>query len=174
MCHLRMKLYAVQFSLIIPHCGAGTVRCSSDRYKSGWNPAYMIRMAHPAYTLPGNSIKKLMFHDREYCLTVLAGIFSRRHFPTGHERHQLIAVAYPQNRYSHIQYRRIIMRGSRVIDTVWSACKNNPFIPLLFDLIRRNPIVWPDLGINVMFPHPSRDQLVILPAEIQNQYFLHE
>ena len=60
------------------------------------------------------------------------------------------------------------MRGAFFIYTGRTAGENDPFRGLLLDFARAN-VVPNDLGIDLAFAHPPRDDLGVLRTEIENE-----
>ena len=83
--------------------------------------------------------------------------------------HQLGAVADAQ--YRNPQFKYAFITGRRIITVyaVRAACKNNALGILLTDLLQAHGI-GVDFTVNVAFPDSSGDQLVILPAEVQDNH----
>ena len=62
------------------------------------------------------------------------------------------------------------MRRLLVIDAVWTACKNYALISGVFYLIKVY-FIRLDFGKNVLFTNSPCDELIVLPAEVENENF---
>ena len=169
----RVKLQAVNPPPVIAHRGAGALLRPGKHPEALRHPPDGIRMAHPHYAFRRNIRKQQMLPHLQHGFSVFAGISGASDFSARHPGDQLRAVTDPENRHAEIQNPGIIMRRRRIIDAVWSAGKNNALIARLPDLPEADLCVRPDFGIYLQFTHPSRDQLIVLSAEIQHQNPVH-
>src|SRR5215207_8923397 len=90
------------------------------------------------------------------------------HLPALHERHELHPITDAEYRYAEVEELGLDARSALLIDTVGTAREDDAlgvFRPYRF--YRR--IVWNHLRVDAAFPNAARDQLRVLPAEIEYQ-----
>lgn len=82
-------------------------------------------------------------------------------------RHQLRTIADPQNRDACLKDLLLIVGRRLIIDAVRPAREDDPFGLHLLYLLKAQR-VWMHFTIYIAFSDPARDQLIVLPAEVQN------
>ena len=107
-------------------------------------------------------------------LSVFPGtvLLRRADAATLHLCQQLAAVADAEDRYTQSKHTRIGPRRSGPIDAVRAAGEDDAAGVKTADFLQRH-VKRPNLAVDMLFPHTSRDQLFILPSKIQNQNLLH-
>src|SRR5687767_4186326 len=103
----------------------------------------------------------------EFAGTVFTTV-GKLHFAAELMRHQLHAVADPQNRKTEVKNRPIGMRGVARINAGRPSAENDSLRPARSDFVGRN-IESDNLRINLTFAHPARDHLRVLRPEVENQ-----
>ena len=168
MLHLRVELHPVQLFFFTLDSGIGGRRGMADGGKALRQAADIVHMAHPADGLLRQSLKKRAFgivvHRR---FAEFAGFGACDLTPQG-MAHHLQAVAQPQNGNPQPEYRRVHTGRPRLVYAVRSAGKDDPDGRKLPDLFH-GLLVGMHLAVYPQIPHPARNELVILPAEIQYQ-----
>ena len=84
---------------------------------------------------------------------------------------KLRAVAYPENGNPGLQQPRAELGRGVVIDAARSAGEDNPLIVFGYNFIRTDAVIILDLREDSRLADSPRDELAILPAEVQHQYF---
>ena len=129
-------------------------------------------MAHPADRLVGHILKK---HGALINLHPSLSVFadrSRLHTAAEKISHQLRAVADPQNRNAHFKNLPSASGSAFPVNTVRASRKNNAFGIHLLQTFQTDAI-GVNLTVNITFPNPSCNQLIILTAKIKhNDHFL--
>src|SRR5688572_12498183 len=90
------------------------------------------------------------------------------HFSAQLMRHQLHAIADPQNRNAEVKDRAIGMRGGARIDAGGSPAENKALGTARLDFVGGN-VESDDLRINLTLAHAARDHLRVLRPEVENQ-----
>ena len=170
--HLGVELHGVEAFRCILHRGARTVGRFGDDRKALGRLGDVVGVAHPDDAVGRYARKKRAFPG--YVQINLAVFRHRRGLDpaAAHPRHQLTAVADAEHRHAEVEDVLRIVRGGRVVNGIRPARKNNALVALLADF-RKVRGVGEDFRIDVRVAHAPGDELVILPAEIQNQNFFH-
>ena len=86
-------------------------------------------------------------------------------------RHELCPVADAQNRNAKGEYPGGILGGIVLIHAVGTAGENDTDVSLGADVVEGSGAGL-HLGVHAEITHAARNELVVLSAEIQNQYLL--
>ena len=175
MADLRMKLNAVKPPYLVRDCHMGAGGGMGRQPESGRNARHIVAMAHPGDALLREPLKNGTGPViPRYGFPVLSGgiLLRRRHLAAQHLGQQLTAVADAKDRDPQFKDRRIHLGRSRFIYAVRTPGKDDPDGGKRADLLQRHG-VWVDLAVDVTFAHPPGDQLIVLTAEIQDQYAFH-
>ena len=128
-------------------------------------------MAHPHRAFARHARIKLTFRiiDYQFCFSILPfrGFFDT---PAEDMNHQLRAVAKAENRHSEFKQLTRCSRRSLRIDAVRAAGQDNSLWIHGADLVKRRP-VGIDLTVDTALTDTSGYQLVILPAEVNDDDF---
>ena len=130
-------------------------------------------MAHPNYARFINVGKnlRLFFCNHKVDFAVF-GLFRSLNIAADHPRNKLTAVAYAEYGYPELQNLFCVVRRTHIKHGVRSAGKNNTFVIALFDFAERYGIRQ-YFRIDIVVAYTPRNQLIILTAEIEYKYFLH-
>ena len=165
---LRVELERIEALFIIRHGGVGAGLRMCDGDKARGQLVYLIRVAHEA--------KLLLIQPREeegrgvhahFSLAVLAG-GAGRDLAAERPRHELRAVAYAEHGDAQLKYLLVAVRRGGVIHAVGSAGEDDADGRDGAYLLRAYVAGAHD-GVHRALAHAPGDQLLILPAEIQNQ-----
>ena len=170
---LRVELNAVEPALIVAHCSARAVIGRSGYAEALGRGLYIVGMAHPADAILGHAVKQHAFLRVERYLAVLADASGGADLAASHPRHELASVADAQNGNAGGKYRRIKMRRSFVVHAVRPAGEDDAGVAGSLYLVKGDAVVALDLCENFVLTHSAGDKLIILPAEIQYQNFVH-
>ena len=169
MFYFRMKLYAIQLAFIINHCRDRAFACHGISLEAFRYFRNIIIVAHPANILAFNTFKQgtigLQFHGS---LTEFADT-STFNMSTQSMCHELMSIANAKNRYTQLKNTGINFRSFFSIYAVWSTCKNYTFWIFCLDLFKSIGIR-DNFAVNSAFSNSSGNQLIILAAEVNNQY----
>ena len=169
---LRMILDRVQ--ILLPALGGrhrAVVRVGSDLESRG-KLRYIVIVAHPADHGRREPLIKRRRDRIQYDLRPAVFTLRRTLYPAPeHVHHELGSVAQSQNRDAHLEQFLRRSGGSFQVDTVRSSGQDDALRIHFPDLIQRG-LVGTDLAIDLAFPHPPCDQLVVLTAEIDDDNFL--
>ena len=171
--HFRVKLHPVEPSPVIRHGSTGTLVGRSNALKTQRQFRNRIPMAHPADAFLRQILKQQAAGCFQYGLSVFSRLPGGRDPAAGKIRQQLVSVADPQDRDPQFQDSRVIAWSSRFVHASRAAGEDDATVSFLPDLRQTDPVIIPDLCIDILFPDTAGDQLVILPAEIQYQYLIH-
>ena len=166
--HLGMELQAVKAPPGVLGRRNLRIGCGSRNGKSPRQLADGIAVAHPAgrFLLHAGKEAFLLF-DEKFGEAVFA--FGRSDHPTAQRiHHELQTVADPQHRNSQIKDAAVRARGAFGVNAGRTAGQNDAFRRHRPDggkrkIGRLNP------AVHLLFPHPPRDELIVLRAEINNQ-----
>lgn len=171
--HFGVELYAVEAALLAAHGGAGAAVGMRNDAEAGRRAAHIVGVAHPADAFLRQAVEKRAVLGKKRHLAVLADAAGRADIAARHPSQQLVAVADTQHRDAKLQDTAVEVRGRLVIDAVWPARKDDAGIAGRADLRQRYPVVAAHLGIDVLLAHAARDELVVLTAEVKNEYLFH-
>ena len=170
---LGMELHAVEPAALVTHRGGGTFVGDGDGGEALRRMGDVVVVAHPANTFGGNIGKEDVVARVDLDLAVLTAVLSTLDHAACHVCHQLTAVADAEDRNTCVKNCRIKVGRVGIGYAVGTSRKDDAAVVLGFDLIDRDFIVRLDLGIDVLLTNTTRDQLVILTAEIKYEYLLH-
>ena len=170
--HFRVELHTVQPARgVLRRCHRAVGSVCHD-LEAGGRRFDIVVMAHPADILRRQSVEqragRIQVHQR-LAVFAFGGLGD---LAAQHVHHELAAVADAQHRDAPGVNFGINGRRIRQIGAVGATGKDDPLGIFGFDLgeIRAVRI---DLTVNITFTDAARDQLVILPAEVQyNDGFL--
>src|SRR5829696_7494233 len=127
-----------------------------------------VSVARPGLLLVGCAGEEaLVALDDQVGATVLPDL-DGPHLSALHERHELHSVTDAERRHAEVEEIRLHARSSLLIDTVGTSREDDAlgvFGPYLF----YGRVVWNHLRVDAAFPDAARDQLRVLPAEVEYQ-----
>ena len=169
---LRMELNRIQLPVRIfhgRHRADGRMRRDPEIQRGAFN---IVRVAHPADRLIRHIRKKRRGSVNLHLRLSVFTDRSRLHAASKKMCHQLGAVTDPQNRHPKFKNIHPASGGVLIINTVRASRKNNAF-GIHFPQPFQTDAAGMNLTINIAFPDPSCDQLIILTAKIKyNDHFL--
>ena len=169
MFYFRMELYAIKLAFIIDHCRDRAFACHGISLESFRYFRNIIVVAHPA-----NIPAFYAFEQRTICLQFHGSLAkfadtSAFNMSTQSMCHELMSIANAKNRHTQLENTGINFWSFFSIYAVWSTCKNYTFRIFRFDLFKRIGIR-NNLAVNSAFSNSSGNQLIVLAAEVNNQY----
>ena len=174
--HLRVELYAVEAPAFVGNGGIGAGVGVGDQRKAIRHLRHIVAVAHPGNGLLRDALEQLaagiVIGDG---LAVLPGgiLLGSRDLTAQRVRHQLAAVANAQDGNAQPEHRRVNVGRFLQIHAVGAAGENDAHGRKGANLVQGRGIRL-DLAVDVLLPHPSGDQLIVLSAKVQNQdFFLH-
>ena len=168
--NFRMRLQSVQLAFFVFHGGYRADRCMCRHFKALRGFTDIVCVAHPANGLIRYILKQTVFAvDIHFCSSIFA---DRRCFHLASQLvcHQLRTIADAQDRHSHFINFIGIPRRCFIVNAVWSAGEDDPLRILCLDLLKGQRVRL-HFAVHVAFPDSSGDQLIILSAEVQHDYF---
>ena len=164
--HFGMKLHAVEFLFGVLDGGDGVVRASGNRESCG-NFDHVVAMAVPDFQLVRNAREQFgLARDIQLRRAVFAS-GRRRHFSTQRMREPLHAVADPQYGNAELQHFGIALRRVLVVHRTRPAGQNDADRLECADFFELRG-ARQNRGKHLLFADASRDQLRVLPAEIED------
>ena len=167
--HLGMKLQTVKRQPPVLHrrhrAGVG----GGQRHEIGRRLRHLIAVAHPHVDLAGHAGEQFVgLRDAASRPAVLA---RRRPLDRAAQRlaGQVQAVADAQHRQAEAEDVRVALRRPRLVHARRPAGENQPLGGQLANPLGRD-VVSHDFAVDVLLPHPPRDQLGILRPEIEHQH----
>src|SRR5262245_1485202 len=91
-----------------------------------------------------------------------------RYYPVTKLQEHSHAIANAHERHGDVEHTGIEHRRPFSIHTGRSTRENNPLRPHLLDTLKRE-IIRMNLAIDLRLAHPSRDQLCVLTAKVENE-----
>ena len=147
----------------------------SGQSEPGGDLGHVVAMAHPGDALCGQAAEQgradvviglgLAVFPCRVCL-------GRGHPAAQMVRQQLAAIADAQHRDPQGEYCGVYLGRVGFVYAARPAGENDADRGKLADLLRCHG-VGVDLTVHIAFPDPPGDQLVVLSAKIQDQYFFH-
>ena len=171
--HFGVELHAVNLALFAfeRRHGTGARRGIRDDGKARGDFGDVIGVAHPADALFGNPRKEFTLaaaHD--LALAVFAGI-GMGHLAAERIGDELTAVTNAENGNPEIEYFFIHAGRTRFVYAVGPARENDADGRIFFDLFNAHRAGF-EVAVHFQIAHAARNELIVLPAEIQNQYSL--
>lgn len=171
MVDLRVELHRVDPAFLAFHRGAGTTLGRRGDGKAFRGLGDVVRMAHPANVFGPYVREKLRFaviSDDRAPVFADAGRTDRAAQDLSDH---LCAVADPEDRDAGFEERPSAKRRVLAVDAVRTTGQDDALVvsgkdPVEADRIRK------DLGVDVLLADAPRDELIVLSAEIEDQYFL--
>ena len=136
---------------------------------------HVVAVAHPGHADfpdPAEERAGRVKEGRRLAVFARGVVLRGRDAPAEHLRHQLAAVADAEDRHAQSKQAGIDLRRVRQIHAVRPAGENDADGIKAPDLLKRH-IVGMQLAIDLLLTHAAGDQLVVLPAEVEDQNLLH-
>ena len=174
MIDLRMKLHAVKLSVFVADSDRGADFGPRHQAEALRHLCHKVPVAHPGDALLRKSAEQSAAGVEEcHGLSVLPGavLLRRGHTAAQFLCQQLAAVTDPENRDAQGIDAGIRMGRMLRIDAVRPSGKDDPDGIISPDLLQRHR-PWTHFAVHMAGSHPPGNQLVVLPAEIQNQDLL--
>ena len=167
--YFRMELDRVKTSALIFHGCYRTNRRACRYFESCGRLCYIVCVAHPGYGFFGYVPEKSSaFVDVHFGMSVFTG-GRALYFAAQTVGHELRSVAYAKCRHSQFKKPFVIGKRRFAVYAVGASCENDAlrlFCLYLFDA----QSIGMYLRVHIAFPYPSRDQLIVLSSEIEDQY----
>ena len=126
-------------------------------------------MTHPTDILAFNALEKRAIRLQLYGSLAKFADTSAFNMAAQSMSHELMSVADAKNRHAQLKNTGIGFWRFRSINAVRTACKNYTFWILCLDLFKGIGIR-DNLAVNSAFSNSSGNQLIVLAAEVNNQY----
>ncbi len=171
--HLRVELHTEQGPPIVFECSDRGIHARCRDRVTRRRSIDVIAVAHPDRRLLSQSepLEQSATFDPHVGPAVLAPI-GARHFAAGEMGEELHAVAKAENGGPQLEQRRIGGGDVLPVDRVRAAGEDDPLgVPVSDPL--HGARGWMDLAIHVGFAHPSRNQLCVLRAKVDDQDRVH-
>ncbi len=168
--HFRVKLHRVQPSSLVLHCRDRANRRVSNALKAFRQAVDAVGVAHPADIVFFDAVKEDAFGVFDFGFAVFGNV-GVSDFAAKLVRHKLRAVANAENGYAQIKYFGIHSQAILAENAVRPTGENYADRVFCFHLFCRNRTRH-QFGINVQVPDSSCDELVVLSAEIDDDYVL--
>ena len=168
--NFRMRLQSVQLAFFVFHGGYRADRCMCRHFKALRGFTDIVCVTHPANGLIRHILKQTVFAvDIHFRSSIFA---DRRCFHLSSQLvcHQLCTIADAQDRHSHFINFIGVPRRRFIVNAVWSAGKDDPLRILCLDFLKGQRVRL-HFAVHVAFPDSSGNQLIILSAEVQHDYF---
>ena len=170
---LGVELHAVEasFNVGYRHVGAGVA--VSDKGEFRRQVGHIIAMAHPAYALLGQTLE-----ERAGGVKISLGLavfpcgiaLGGRDLAAEGVSYELAAVADAEYGYAELEYLGVDLGGGLLIHAVGAAGEDYADRLLRFYLLERGGVRL-YLAIHAAFTHAPCDKLIILTAEVKDDYF---
>ena len=169
----RVELHGVYRALFVPHGRAGALRRARDRPEAVRHGCDAVGMAHPAHALFRDAFEQGIALRAEHGLSVFGGAFRAFDAAAREVCDELRAVADPEHGDAASQHRAFAAGGSFGVHAVRPAGEDHAFVAARGYVAGADGAVRGDLRVYPEVADPARDQLVVLPAEIQDEYLFH-
>jgi hypothetical protein len=165
---LRVELDAVQTpSRLLERGDRRRVRPGDDA-RAGRRRRHGVAVGHPDRLLPRRPAKELRLVGADLCLAEL-GDAGSLDGAAELERHQLHPVADAERRDPELEDRRVDARRLVRVNRRRSAAEDERVWVSRADLLGRD-VVPDELGVDATFARAPRDQLRVLPAEVEHEH----
>ena len=172
--HFRVVLDAVEPPLFIGNRDVGAGGRVGGQGKPLRHLRHVVPVAHPGNALLGEALEEFAAGvEPGLGLAVFAGgiVLGLGDLAAEGVGHQLAAVTDAEDRHPHLEDAGVVVGGGFEVDAVGAAGEDDADRVFRLQLFQRGGI-GEHFAVDVAFPHPSRDQLVILAAEVQHNDFL--
>ena len=169
--HFRMELHAVEPALFVHIRRYGCEIGVTGNAEALGQRRDEIGVAHKhvrRHGAAGKERERGVKGNGEYAVLALRARLDRSAAEMADELH---AVADAEHRDAELQHGLVAGRGIVAVYAVRSAGEDDALRRHRADLLHGH-FARTDLGIDAVLAHAARDQLLVLPAEIQNQYSL--
>ena len=170
--HFRMELNAVEVALFVLACCDRTILRMCHGSKARRHSTDVVEVAHPAYRRRRNARKERRIHiDLDVGSAVLLNACAL-HFAAEHLLHQLRSVAQSEHRNAEFEQLAGTRRCALLVAAVRTARQDDTLRVHRTHGVKRGAVRI-NLAVDIALADAARHELVVLSAEIDDQYFVH-
>jgi hypothetical protein len=166
--HLRVKLQAVDFAFGVGHRGARAAVGRRHARKALGQAVHIVGVAHPADKLFVKAREQGTGGVEPGLRAAVFALVGACHMPAEQVCNQLVAVADAENWDAQRENLRVYRRRVRQVHAARAAGKDDADGLHCGDFHRRNGVRF-YFAIHAAFAHAPGDEVVVLPAEINDQ-----
>ena len=171
---LRVELHAVEAAGLVSDGAGGAMLRDGTGAEALGQAGDEVAVAHPGDALLGQALEQAAGGEVRLRAAVFAGraVLRGRDLAAECLGHELAAVADAEDRHAQREDGGIDLRGGGIIDAVRAAGEDKALGLHGLELLQRGRVGL-DLAVYIALTDTAGDELVILPAEVQNENRFH-
>ena len=171
---LRVELHTVEATGLVSDGAGGAMLRDGTGAEALGQAGDEVAVAHPGDALLGQALEQAAGGEVRLGAAVFAGraVLRGRDLTAERLGHELAAVADAEDRYAQREDGGIDLRGGGIIDAVRAAGEDKALGLHGLELLQRGRVGL-DLAVYIALTDTAGDELVILPAKVQNENRFH-